>query len=171
MILPIDLYALGKGVVVQHTGLSENWFRHFNRAIERKFPNRIGGRSINRRKTLGELRAGIDLDGGNEHFQNAVIQFQLIGGIMPCMDQEKIGHPTQHVCSFDRSGRDCVLKFGDEIVRQQWAYSDLHRYETDGRLPYKRIVNSTVTRRPNEQLTQMTVLRAFASRREKRSLA
>ncbi len=83
MFLAPNCYAMGKNVIVQSVGQSENWLRHLNRIVKRERSDCIDGCIINRRKSLSEFRASTNFDSGNKHFQNAVVQLQLISGIMP----------------------------------------------------------------------------------------
>ena len=118
MLLPIDCYAMGKSVIIQRIGLSENWLCYLNCIVERECSDRIGRCTVNWCKSLGEFRACAHFDSGNEHFQNAIIQIELIRGIMPCMQEEEVSYSAQNRTSLDRPSCDCVFKIGNEILRK-----------------------------------------------------
>lgn len=96
MLLPLDGYAMGENVIVQRIGLSENRLCYLDRIIKRECPDYLGQCAVNRRKSPGKVRASTDLDSGNEHIQNAVVQLELIGSVMPCIQEEEVGDPAQH---------------------------------------------------------------------------
>src|SRR5580765_3722881 len=129
MLLPINRYAMGQSLIVQRIGLGENWLCDLNCIIKCKYSDCFGRCTVNRRKSLSKFRASADFDSSNEHFQNAVVQLELISGIAPCIYEEEISYPTQHRSSFDRPGRDCVFKIGNQILRQH-KRTRIHTPET-----------------------------------------
>src|SRR6185503_7463640 len=154
MLLPIDCYAMGKSVIIQRIGLSENWLCYLNFIVKRECSDCIGRCTVNRCKSLGKLRPRAHFDSSNEHFQNAIVQIELIRGIMPCMQEEEVSYSAQDRTGLDGPSCDCVFKIGNEILRQHRRTRIFMSSGNRSHWFYKGNVNSTVTRRPNEPLTR-----------------
>jgi len=101
MFLPINCYAMGKSVIVQRIGLSEYRLCHLNCIVKRECSDCLGRRTVNGCKSLGKFRACAHFDSGNEHFQNAIVQIELIRGIMPCMQEEEVSYSAQNRTGLD----------------------------------------------------------------------
>jgi hypothetical protein len=92
---------MDESVIVEHIGLSENRLCHLNGNVNRERPDCLGRRPINRRKALCKFGARVAIDGSSEHFQDAVIELELIRGIVPGICKEQVGHAAQHRSGFD----------------------------------------------------------------------